>query len=182
MFSHALSLGAGGASSASNWSSATWVALLSATVALSTFVINWWHNRPRIHVRTRRGDWTEISETQTGKEVIFNGIVEVYNLSSRANAIREYNFWWKRAKEWVPMGSERYTQSERVQQGAEFRQETWVSNATPLAIAPYSGAEVHVAAFAKVPVPSQILIRVELKDLFGKTYRTEVKANDKKPW
>lgn len=49
-------------------------------------------------------------------------------------------------------------------------------NVTPLPIAPYSGAEVHVLGIVKMPQPYEVQVRIEVEDLFGKHYRIEVKA------
>ncbi len=40
--------------------------------------------RPRLTLRPRKGDWAKVSITHTGTEVIFRGIIEIYNTSSRA--------------------------------------------------------------------------------------------------
>jgi len=79
------------------------------------------------------------------------------------------------------MESERFDTTERIRRGSEERVETWVVNATPLPLAPYSGIEAHVGAFTRVPIAHEMAIRIEVEDLFGKRYRTEVVANNRKP-
>ena len=78
------------------------------------------------------------------------------------------------------MESERFENTEKVRRANEKVEVTWVANATPLALAPYSGVEAHIGAFTKAPIPHDMMIRVEIEDLFGKRYRMEVLANDKK--
>src|SRR6266478_5011178 len=112
--------------------------------------------RPRLTLRPRKGDWAKVSITHTGTEVIFRGIIEIYNTSSRANAIREYEFWCKRGTDWEKMDSERYHEM--------TNNEAKVNNVTPLTLTPYSGIEANVMAFTKAPV-SEMPIRIEVEDL-----------------
>jgi hypothetical protein len=51
------------------------------------------------------GDWAKVQVTQTGKDVIFEGIIEVYNKSSRANTIRDYAFFRKHEQGWEAMAA-----------------------------------------------------------------------------
>src|SRR5881394_3491513 len=62
--------------------------------------------RPRLRVRARRGDWAKIGETQTG-DVMFRGMIEIYNAGSRANTVSDYAFYCKREKGCEKMESER---------------------------------------------------------------------------
>jgi hypothetical protein len=105
--------------------------------------------------------------------VIFQGVVEAYNVSARANAIRAYDFWCKRTKDsdWEHMESEHYRTSER----GEETEETF-HNVTPFTLAPYSGAEVRIMAMIRMPQPYEMSVRVEVEDLFGKHYRVNVLA------
>lgn len=133
--------------------------------------------RPHLIVRARKGDWAKLAVTQTGKNVLFMGIVEIYNTSSRANAVRDYEFWCKRADGWEKMNSERFENTLRLSN--EERAITIVQNVTPLTIAPYSGLEAHIGAFTGIPAGT-MAIRIEIEDLFGKRYSTQVLANDRK--
>jgi hypothetical protein len=108
-------------------------------------------------------------------EVIFKGIIEIYNASSRANAIREYRFRCKLPDgKWKDMDSERYQITAFRTEIGQVEPETF--NETPLSLAPYSGAEVPVQAIVKMPRPYELPIIVEVEDLFGKKYRVEVTA------
>jgi hypothetical protein len=132
--------------------------------------------RPRLALRTRKGEWCVLLEaaTVTKQSVGFRGVVEVYNVSSRANAVQGYEFWCKRSggAKWELMESEMFST-------------TWdskpeeVSNPTPVTIAPYSGTELHVAAFTAMPMPKGLDVRVLVEDLFGKRYQVEVKARSR---
>jgi len=103
---------------------------------------------------------------------MFAGVVEVYNSSSRPNVIREYRFWGRTSTgEWQPMESEQF--HETNQQTDEHDH----SNVTPLVLAPYSGTGARVAALSRqFTSPAELRIRVEVEDLFGRTYRVEVTA------
>jgi hypothetical protein len=131
--------------------------------------------RPRLRVRMRRGDWAKIGQTQTG-DVMFKGVIEIYNASSRANTVSDYVFHCKRKNEWVKMESERYEDSHP---GGKDHS---VANPTPLAIGPYSGVDVNVIALTDPPLDHEMVVRIEVEDLFGKKYRSEVLANDVKPF
>lgn len=54
--------------------------------------------------------------------------------------------------------------------------EAEICNETPLTLAPYSGTQARVQAITKAPQPYEMEIRIEVEDLFGKTYRMEVLA------
>src|SRR6266446_5371222 len=118
--------------------------------------------RPKLSLKSRKGEWCKLKPAMSGGEIIFFGIVEVYNASARANAIRDYAFWCKRDKGWEKMDSERYRNSQSI--GALDT----ICNKTPLSLAPYSGEEVHVMAFFKGPQPYEIQVKIEVEDLFGK--------------
>jgi hypothetical protein len=126
--------------------------------------------RPRLQLRARKGEWCVLKPALDKKEFIFMGIVEVYNVSARANAIRAYEMHGKRNGHWEKLESERYRVSDPDMGEAE------VFNHTPLMLAPYSGMEVHVQAFGKMPQPYEMDVKVEVEDLFGKKYHATVKA------
>ena len=103
---------------------------------------------------------------------MFAGVVEIYNLSSRATAIRGYEFWERRPDgEWRPMESERYEVT------SSATGQLTIYNDTPVTLAPYSGAGLFVQAFTTAPQLHQMTIRIELEDLFGGRHRLEVTVN-----
>ncbi|HEY5174957.1 MAG TPA: hypothetical protein VII95_05265 [Terriglobales bacterium] len=127
--------------------------------------------RPRLDLKARKGDWYKLKTTLDRRETVFSGIVEVYNVSARANAIQGYDFWRKDPKgKWEPMDSERYRASTGDTDDLE------ISNHTPIVVPPYSGVEIRVLAFAKIKQPYEMDVEVEFQDIFGRRYNVEVKA------
>ncbi|HET9741869.1 MAG TPA: hypothetical protein VFQ00_03880 [Terriglobales bacterium] len=114
-----------------------------------------------------------MKRTQAGGKIIFNGVIEMYNASNRANAVRDYYFAGKRNGKWEALESELYQNVEK-ENGKQVAVEMF--NQTPLTIPPYSGVEIRVQAFLKGPQPYEMEIKIEVEDLFGKRYATEVKA------
>jgi hypothetical protein len=101
-----------------------------------------------------------------GWEDQFQGIIECYNTSGRANAIRGYTFWVDFEGEWKKCFHQQY---KAVPTGSE-EEETF--NPTPLVVPPYSGVSFFVMAFS--PHTADIKERkvmVEVEDIFGKTNR-----------
>jgi hypothetical protein len=146
------------------------IAIISALVACTALGITLYDRMPHLIVRSRRGHWCGLKPTQNRQEVVFTGVVEVYNLSSRANAIRSYEFFRKQNDGTLEkMENELYRVS-----GDDDKEVT--HNVTPFAIAPYSGSEVRVMGLIKGQLPSEMIVVVELEDLFGKHHRAEVKA------
>src|SRR4051812_34022959 len=69
--------------------------------------------RPKMYLGAKRGDWCKLRMTLDGSEVMFQGVIEVYNGSSRANAIRGYAFKYKASDgRWREMEYEQYTNKE----------------------------------------------------------------------
>src|SRR5947199_10320120 len=130
----------------------------------------------RLLVRPRKGSTHnpyKLCPTAQGG-LAFLGGIEVYNLSGRPNAIRGYAFWQKNDDgAWIVMESQNYKESSE--------DDTFVKRSeTPVTVAPYSGTEVRVLACASVKHrPSEMSVRIEVEDLFGKRYRIKVLANDK---
>lgn len=141
--------------------------ILISIVALSVVVYD---RRPRLKLRARKGDWNTLKATLHKTEVIYKGIIEVYNVSSRANAIVGYEFWEKReGEDWTKMQSQQF-------QDIFDNVPVDVSNVTPFTLLPYSGSEMTVMAFTKMPQPFVMQVRVEVEDLFGKRYQAVVEA------
>jgi hypothetical protein len=139
----------------------------SVVISVTALFVSLRDRRPRLALRPRKGDWYKLDDSITGKELIFRGIVEAYNVSSRANAIRVYEFWCKReGGDWEKMESEFFTVDGKDENG----------NVTPFTLAPYSGAELHVIAVGKTPKPTKMQVRIRVEDLFGKHYKLEVTA------
>ena len=126
--------------------------------------------RPSLTLRARKGEWCTLKAAVKGGEVIFVGVVELYNASARANVILNYDFWCKTDAGWKKMDSEYYKQSPPIGAMEE------ICNKTPLTLGPYSGIDLHVIAFIKMPQPYEMTVRIEVEDLFGKRYQVEVLA------
>jgi len=142
-------------------------------ISVTALVIPLWDRRPRLLVRARkRGTHSPYKlRTTADRQLAFLGGIEVYNLSSRPNAIRDYAFWLKNDQGvWMSMESQNYKESST--------DETFMKrNETPVTVAPYSGAEIRVLAFTQVTQPiTELPVRIEVEDLFGKRYRVEVIA------
>jgi len=131
-------------------------------------------DRPaRLILKAREGNWYTLRQVNTsrGQEIMFEGIVEIYNASSRANAIRAYKVIG-RPKDGVWSNMECEYSWNSPADGTK----AVVCNETPLTLAPYSGAEARILAFARVPRPYEMNIRIEVEDLFGKQYSVGVTA------
>lgn len=108
---------------------------------------------------------------ERGTAIIFEGVIEAYNLSARANAIRGYQFWEQNeGGEWTFLKSELYSQLDVATTKVTH------CNQTPLSLAPYSGVEVRVGAFTTSSQARNLRVRVEVEDLFSKRYQVEVTA------
>ena len=130
--------------------------------------------RPKLLLRPRKSaayNTYRLQRTLEG-QTAFVGGVEVYNLSGRPNAVRDYAFWRKdKDGVWRSMESQNY--KERPGEDGIFTNR----NQTPVTLAPYSGAEIRVMAFAEISRDVQMDVRIEIEDLFGNRYRLEVNAS-----
>src|SRR5947199_154292 len=130
-------------------------------ISLIALSVTFWDRRPRLLVRPRKGSTHnpyKLCPTAKGG-LAFLGGIEVYNLSGRPNAIRGYAFWQKNDDgAWIVMESQNYKESSE--------DETFIKrNETPVTVAPYSGTEVRVLAFASVKHrPSEMPVRIEAGD------------------
>jgi hypothetical protein len=146
------------------WDVAKAVVPIIISAAALFFVLKDRH--PKLEIRAKFGDWYKLRVTLTGAEIMFQGVIEVYNRSSRANAVRGYGFEYMDPDgKWKSMESEQYTNKEpSSSEGAEE-----VLNRTALTIAPYSAIESWVQALAKMPRPKDgMQVRIRIEDLFGK--------------
>src|SRR3989442_15851026 len=76
---------------------------LSLVISVTALSVSLWDRRPRLLLRARKGKWYHVKPTVSRAEVVFMGMVEIYNASSRANAIRDYRFWGRRKEgHWEP--------------------------------------------------------------------------------
>ena len=127
--------------------------------------------RPRLVLKPRKSSVHRVYRLyRTTNGIGFVGGVEVYNMSGRANAIRDYSFCYRDdEKKWKVMESQNY--EEKSEDGSVEQR-----NHTPVALAPYSGTEVKVLALTDNNLTSKMDVRIEIEDLFGKRYSIEVTA------
>jgi hypothetical protein len=132
--------------------------------------------RPRLILRTRKGDWYRIEQGCVGAKqtrwIVFRGVIEIYNASGRANAVREYRIKAKTHGGWREMGSD--SGIDNPTDGSDV----FISNRTPLIIPPYSGVEANVIGLLSLKECEfkDMPIIVEVEDLFGKGFSIAVDA------
>jgi hypothetical protein len=99
-------------------------------------------------------------------------VVEVYNLSARANAIRRYVVYELR-----PDGQWKSMDAEYSWDRLDSASDEEVCNRTPLTIPPYSGVEAHILAHSAIKEQKrEIVLKIEIEDLYGRRFSTETKA------
>jgi hypothetical protein len=140
-----------------------YMAYLGAIAAVVSLGINLRDRRVRLYFTRKRGDWSGVLVRYV--YVTF----EVYNRSSRPNALREYEIVaTDRHGNRIPLSTEEFNL-----EGKDFRR---VMNPSPFAIPPYSGVLLHVGSrFDPDEFPPDPLLRITTKDLFGKKYVMEEK-------
>jgi hypothetical protein len=150
------------------------VFLIPLVISLISLGIVLHDRRPRIILRAKKGKWCTLTATAKRGLIVFEGIIEVYNVSSRANAIREYTFYWKSKDGLKLLESEQY----EIDKGSLAPKE--IHNRTPVTLAPYSGSDVRVQALAQViERPYDMTVRIVVEDLFGNHSTLEVTADYK---
>lgn len=127
--------------------------------------------RAQLVLKDRKGKWFTLYESLDRTETVFQGIVEVYNVSARANVIRSYSFLYETSD-----GTWREMEWEPYKTDPDSGGNTMLHNDTPLTLAPYSGTGVNVEAFAKIPRPKQMRVRIEIEDVFEKRHSIVVTA------
>ena len=157
----------------------TWWYLWSFFKFLGPFAVSFvalgivlYDRRAHIELKAKRGDWCVLKAGFKGGDIVFTGVIEIYNASSRANAVRDYQFFRQdSANEWVSMESEQYNLDTGYGKSAE------VHNKTALTLAPYSGIEAKVQAITKMKTkPYELVVKIVVYDLFEKSYTLNVKA------
>lgn len=134
-----------------------YVAYIGALISIINLVVNLRDRRPRLEFRQKRGKWF------TKQERMLLAYYEVYNPSSRPNAIRDYRLSY-RTKD----GAEASLNTEECTLGEER------GNLRPLCIAPYSGCQVVIAGLSELPLSSVANFQVTIVDLFEKKYEFEL--------
>jgi len=146
---------------------------LPITVSATALAFVLHDRRAHLYLKEKRGKWCELDRNYLNKtEVIFTGIVEIYNASSRANAVREYQFFRHvSGDEWIPMDSEQYNGEQVTGRTPD------IFNQTALTLAPFSATELKVQAFAKMDKqPHEMTVKIVIEDLFENSYSLKVKV------
>jgi hypothetical protein len=144
-----------------------WMDILKVGVPLAISLVTLWivlkDRRPRLVLKNKEGNWFSTKKCSMG--TLVQGVFDVYNLSNRANSIRNYEFWWREE-------DDKFTKLSRHRNidGANYIEDGY--NVTPLVLAPYSGSEVRVQALA-LGIERELyamVVRIIVEDLFGKKY------------
>ena len=141
------------------------VAYLAAFAAIITLVITLKDRKPRLTLFLKKGEWSDVWE-----QYVFVTF-EVYNRSSRPNAIRQYEIVAIDRE-----GKGTLLEDEEFSLHITSRGEKIVRvvNLSPFSIAPYSGALLHVGSkFQARNFPPNLTLNTKVTDLFGKTYETQ---------
>jgi hypothetical protein len=145
----------------------TFVPLAISSTALIIVLLD---RRPRLKLKSRSKLWYHLEPSVDRKSAIFFGMVEIYNVSARANAIRNYQIYWKKEGVWTEMEVDRYTDSSPGEVNGQ------VANHTPLVLPPYSGAEARIQGIIRVAMPYEMEVKVTVQDIFEKHYEVVVTA------
>lgn len=149
------------------WSFFKFAAPIAISIAALAIVLK--DRKVQLILRERKGEWFILRKSNRG--IVFEGLVEAYNLSSRANSIVNYRFRQKQQfGEWRELESEHHSVSAEGTEPRSF-------NVTPMVLAPYSGAETYVQAFTGLTrQPYEMTVEIQIEDMFGKFYCIEVGA------
>jgi hypothetical protein len=140
---------------------------IGTVLSIVALIISLRDRRPRLTVRSRKGEWLR---SQQGQRVV--GVIEVYNSSSRPNTICAYHFDAQdRDGKWIELESERYVET--------LGNTETVQNDTPLIIGPYSGVPVPISAFANNRLQRNLQIRVTVEDMFARKYSATLSVGTK---
>jgi len=157
------------------------LSVLALLFSIASFAYVNYDRRVKLLLRPRKGAWCVLDRATNGRETIFQGIIEVYNHSSRPNAICSYRFWTYNNGVHEDLESEMVSIGERsdprIQVEKEYKE---LFNVTPLTIPAYTGIEAHIYAIVRGvhTLPGNYLpITVEIEDIHGKRYTAEVKAS-----
>jgi len=144
--------------------------IVPTVLSIASFAFVMKDRRVDLKLRERDGKWFTLRKTDRG--VRFEGVVEVYNMSTRANSIVKYEFWSKQTDAtYQKLEAEHFT--DVLEGEGEI-----IFNETPLVLAPQSGIGVRVMALTKLlRLPPKITVKIQIEDLHGKHYTTEVTAS-----
>ena len=158
----------------------TVIALVALVISIASFAYVSYDRRIKLVIRARKGDWYVLDPAIKQNETLLRGVLEIYNHSARPNTICGYRFWIDNNGVREDLESEMVEIVEKQQTAnPEEVREPQQFNVTPLTLAPYSGIEARIHAIIKgkhVLLQEYLPITIEVEDVFGKSYRAEVKA------
>jgi hypothetical protein len=149
------------------------ISVLALLFSIASFAYVNYDRRVKLLLRPRKGDWCVLDRATNGRETIFRGIIEIYNQSSRSNAVRGYRFWIDNN------GVHEDLESEMVSI-ADEQETSELFNVTPLPIAAYTGTEARIYAIVKGghELPgNHLAVTVQIEDIHGKRYTAVVRAS-----
>jgi hypothetical protein len=157
------------------------MSVLALLFSIASFAYVNYDRRVKLLLRPRKGDWCVLDRNTNGRETIFRGIIEIYNHSSRPNAVCGYRFWIDNNGVREELESEMAYIGERSSPPAPDEQETSeLFNVTPLPIPAYTGTEARIYATVKGvhTLPGNHLpVTVEIEDIHRKRYKAVVQAS-----
>lgn len=149
------------------------ISVLALLFSIASFAYVNYDRRVKLLLRPRKGDWCVLDRATNGRETIFRGIIEIYNQSSRANAVRGYRFWIDNNGVYEDLESEMVSIADEQDTSELF-------NVTPLPIAAYTGTEARIYAVVKgvhgLP-GNHLAVTVQIEDIHGKRYTAVVRAS-----
>jgi hypothetical protein len=157
------------------------MSILALLFSIASFAYVNYDRRVKLLLRARKGDWYVLDRATDSRETIFRGIIEVYNDSSRPNAVCGYRFWIDNNGIHEDLESEMASIGEHSEGLAPDEQETSdLFNVTPLPIPAYTGVEARIYAIVKGVHTLQgnhLPIMVEIEDIHGRRYTAQVSAS-----
>ncbi len=157
------------------------MSVLALLFSIATFAYVNYDRRVKLLLQPRKGDWCVLDRATNSRETIFQGIIEIYNHSSRRNAVRGYRFWIDNNGVHEDFESEMASIGKRGVPSAPDEQEiNELFNVTPLPIPAYTGTEARIYAVVKgVHTLSRdhLPITVEIEDVHGKRYTAVIHAS-----
>jgi hypothetical protein len=157
------------------------MSIFALLFSIASFAYVNYDRRVKLLLQPRKGDWCVLDRATNGRETIFQGIVEVYNHSSRPNAIRGYRFWIDNNGKHEDLESEMAAIDERSDPPVPGEEESKeLFNVTPLSIPAYTGVEARIYAMVKgvhCLNGDCLPVTVEIEDIHGKRYTAVVNAS-----
>jgi hypothetical protein len=155
--------------------------VLALLFSIASFAYVNYDRRIKLLLQPRKGDWCVLDRATNGRETVFQGIVEIYNHSSRPNVVRSYRFWIDNNGVREDLDSEMASIGEQsLPPSPDEQEKSELFNVTPLSIPAYTGTEARIYAMVRgvhMLPGDRLPITVEIEDIHGKRYTAEVHAS-----